>query len=68
MRPKEKEQGEKTNRERAQIRQEMRTEWDREVDEEQEGTVSESNRGKGIGFVMTASSPMAGKMCVHMLQ
>lgn len=45
----------------------MRTGWGRGIDEEQEGTVKKE-KGRDTGFVMTVSSPMAGKMCVHMLQ
>lgn len=40
----------------------------KETVEKQEGTVKEIKRGEGAGFVVTSSSPIEGKMCVHMLQ
>lgn len=63
--PVEKKTTKEPNREKAQIRQTTRTGRDTDTDEEQERTVKKK---KGIGFVVTASSPMEEKMCVHMLQ
>lgn len=60
------ERKEETNRKHKQDRKEdrmrQRHRWGPERDSKGK------KRGKGIGFVMTVSSPMAGKMCVHMLQ